>query len=198
MPNTITVQPWPDPILDTSGHDPRSAYVETFWLPTLGPTALLLLRHLAHRLDTEPERIVLPVAETSQALGLGHRDGPSSPLRRSLDRLELFDLACSDGHDTVAVRRNVPPVNRRHIRRLPAALQELHERWVDARLAEPPVATARRRSRRLAFTLLEQGDDPDHIERVLHATGFHPSICRESTEWAYRRHREALDAANDR
>ena len=47
MPATLTIQPWPDPVIDTVGHDPRSAYVETFWLPTLGPTALLLLRHLA-------------------------------------------------------------------------------------------------------------------------------------------------------
>ena len=30
-------------------------------------------------------------------------------------------------------------------------------------------------------TLLEQGDDPDHVERVLHAMGFHPSVCHHKT-----------------
>ena len=40
MPEAIRVAPWPDPVLDVIGHDPRSWYAETFWLPTLGPTAL--------------------------------------------------------------------------------------------------------------------------------------------------------------
>jgi len=37
MPVTITVKPWHDPVVDVLGHDPRSRYVETFWLPALGP-----------------------------------------------------------------------------------------------------------------------------------------------------------------
>ena len=44
-----------------------------------------------------------------------------SPIVRTLRRLTQFDLACEDPmSDTVAVRRNVPPVNRRHLRRLPS------------------------------------------------------------------------------
>ena len=39
MPTALRVTPWPDPVLDVLGHDPRSWYAETFWLPTLGPTA---------------------------------------------------------------------------------------------------------------------------------------------------------------
>ncbi|MGH8985870.1 MAG: hypothetical protein ACRDY6_18610 [Acidimicrobiia bacterium] len=194
MTANLTIKPWTDPVIDTLGHDPRSLYVETFWLPTLGPTALLLLRHLASRFDQRPEGVELPVADTSQALGLGHRDGNSSPLVRSLMRLAQFDLACDDGRGTVAVRRNLPPINRRHVRRLPVELQVAHAEWAEARLDETPLAEARRRSRRLAYTLLEQGDDPDHVERVLHATGFHPSVCAESARWAYERHRESIDA----
>jgi hypothetical protein len=34
------IVPWPDPMIDTLGHDPRSFYVEAFWLPILGPTSL--------------------------------------------------------------------------------------------------------------------------------------------------------------
>jgi hypothetical protein len=58
MPTTLTIRPWTDPVIDTLGYDPRSRYVETFWLPTLGPTALLLLRHLADRFDRQPGRTV--------------------------------------------------------------------------------------------------------------------------------------------
>jgi hypothetical protein len=187
----LTIQPWPDPIIDTVGHDPRSLYVETFWLPTLGPTALLLLRHLATRFDERPGPVELPVAEASQALGLGDREGHSSPIVRSLARLETFDLACSDGQTTVAVRRNLPPVQRRHLRRLPSNLQSMHAAWTEARLAEAPHTEARRRARRLALAMLEEGGDADHVERVLYTTGFHPAICHDAARWAWQRHRDA-------
>jgi hypothetical protein len=191
MPTMLTIQPWPDPIIDTVGHDPRSLYVETFWLPTLGPTALLLLRHLATRFDERPGPVELPVAEASQALGLGEREGHSSPIVRSLARLETFDLACSDGQTTVAVRRNLPPVQRRHLRRLPSNLQSMHAAWTEARLAEAPHAEARRRARRVALAMLEEGGDADHVERVLYTTGFHPAICHDAARWAWQRHRDA-------
>src|SRR5260221_6197613 len=102
----VTVKPWPDPVLDVLGHDPRSRYVETFWLPTLGPTAVLLLRHLADRFDHSPDGVELVVADASCMLGLGQREGNSSPIVRTLRRLSQFDLACEDPQSpTVAVRR---------------------------------------------------------------------------------------------
>jgi hypothetical protein len=192
MPTTLTIQPWPDPILDTVGHDPRSLYAETFWLPTLGPTALLLLRHLAMKFDERPGPLTLTVAEASLALGLGERAGSSSPIVRTLARLETFELACSDGVETVAVRRNLPPINRRHLRRLPAALQAMHAEWAEAKLAEAPHADARRRARRIALALFEQGDDRDHVERLLFATGFHPAVGHDAVRWAWSHHVGAL------
>lgn len=194
MPSTVTITPWPDPVIDTLGFDPRSSYVETFWLPTLGPTSVLLLRHLAARLDREPQGFELVVADTSQALGLGARDGNSSPLVRCLARLVQFDVACDDGRGTLAVRRHVPPVNRRHIRRLPVALQAAHAEWVQAQLSEPPLERARRRARRLALTLLEQSEDPDRVEHALRTAGFQPTVCHESARWAVGKHRDALRA----
>src|SRR5262245_36841825 len=131
-------------VIDTLGYDPRSRYVETFWLPTLGPTAVLLLRHLADRFDRAAGSIELTVSHTSHALGLGQRDGSSSPIVRTLGRLAQFDLACDDGAGTVAVRRNLPPVNRRHLKRLPADVQAAHAEWTDATLVDAPLETARR------------------------------------------------------
>jgi hypothetical protein len=195
MPAVLTITPWPDPILDTVGYDPRSRYAETFWLPTLGPTALLLMRHLASRFERHAGSIELTVSETSQALGLGERDGSSSPIVRTLGRLEQFELACSDGYTTVAVRRSLPPVQRRHVRRLPAALQVDHAEWSEARLDESPVTTARRRARRLALTLLEQGEGHDDVEHALFTCGFHPAVCHDATRWAWERHCEAAREA---
>jgi hypothetical protein len=184
VPTTLTIVPWPEPVLDTLGHDPRSLYVETFWLPVLGPTALLLLRHLATRFDQTPAGVELRVAETSQALGLGNRAGSSSPILRTLARLEQFEVACADPlSPTIAVRRHLPPVTRRQLGRLPMAVQRQHARLAEVRLGEPPHAEARRRARRLALVLREQGDDDNQIERALASIGFHPAICHEAVRW---------------
>ncbi len=197
MPTMLAIRPWPDPIIDVIGFDPRSHYVERFWLPTIGPTSLLLLRHLATKFDQHPDGIQAPLGSTSRALGVGAGEGSSSPIVRSLARLANFDLACDDGRGTVAVRRHVPPVQRRHLQRLPAELRAEHETWADSRRQEAPIDDARRRARRVAFTLLEQGDEPDRVERVLFATGFHPAICHDAARWAYERHRELMDTEVD-
>ena len=194
MPTAIRVTPWPDPLLDVIGHDPRSWYAETFWLPTLGPTALLLLRHLADRFDIDPNGIELPVADTAAALGLGPRDGQHSPLIRSLARLQQFELASEHGAG-IAVRRALPPVHRRHVRRLPLALQARHAEWMTAE-ATHPADLARRRARRFALTLRSQGDAFDAIERALHAGGFHPAIANEAVRWA-RAQEQELERAQE-
>jgi hypothetical protein len=187
----LTIVPWPEPVIDTLGHDPRSLYVETFWLPILGPTALLLLRHLATRFDETPAGVELRIAETSQALGVGNREGSSSPIVRTLARLEQFEVAFADPlSPTIAVRRNLPPVTRRQLSRLPMPLQRQHARLAEVRLGEPPHAEARRRARRLALVLHEQGDNDDQVERALASIGFHPAICHEASRWVHARQRE--------
>ncbi|MGZ6928885.1 MAG: hypothetical protein ACXVJF_19455 [Acidimicrobiia bacterium] len=194
---TISVSPWPDPIIDTLGHDPRSEYVERFRLPTLGPTTLLLLRRLATTFDRHPESIELDAVELSGSLGLGARAGTSSPLMRSFERLTMFDLATSPTPSVYAVRRSVPPVNRRHLHRLPLRLQREHDGWVTDQLQTSALEHARQRARRVAFTLFEQGDDLDHVEHALLDIGFHPTVCRESAQWAHDRHRAAFAASRD-
>jgi hypothetical protein len=201
MPTDIVVTAWTDPVVDTLGHDPRSWYAETFWLPTLGPTALLLMRHLADRFDRARPgaSLTLGVAETAAALGLGTGEGEHGPLMRSVGRLVQFDLACPapGGEHHYAVRRYVPPVNRRHIRRLPPMLQAQHDEWNAAANQSPALDLARRRARRVAFTLYELGDDRDAAERTLLAAGFPAHLCRDAAEWAHQRHQAALEAANE-
>jgi hypothetical protein len=195
MPAALRVTPWNDPVLDVLGHDPRSWYAETFWLPTLGPTALLLMRHLADRFERAPEGIELPVADTAAALGLGAREGNSSPLIRSLNRLRQFELAQTTDEQTISVRRSLPPVHRRHVRRLPAPLQAEHEEWVTSQRAAP-LELARRRARRVSLMLVAQGETLDTVERALHTAGFHPALAHEAVRWARDRQRE-LDDTTD-
>lgn len=194
MSETICIVPWSDPVIDTLGHDPRAPYPERFWLPTLGPTALLLLRHIARRFDRSPAGFSLDLAETSRCLGLGERQGRNSPLARSLGRIVQFDLAAQHEDGTLAVRRYVPPINRRHVRRLPPSAQEEHEAWLRAHLTETPLAAARRNARRTALLLLGLGEGPPEVEHTLGAAGFNPAVARDAACWAW----EEVNSASER
>ena len=123
----LYVEPWLDPVIDELGHDPRSAYVETFWLPVLGPSTTWLLRHLTTRLEESPAGVELDVEETARSLGLGERLGPNAPFARTLKRCVDFGMAEWRGSFHLAVRRRLPPLARRHLRRLPESLQARHE-----------------------------------------------------------------------
>src|SRR5215470_15811471 len=38
--DSLIIYPWTDPVVDAVGHDPRSPYVEHFWLGILGPSTM--------------------------------------------------------------------------------------------------------------------------------------------------------------
>src|SRR4051794_16156880 len=120
---TLAIRPWPDPVIDTVGHDPRSSYVEHFWLGILGPSTTWLMRRLATGLETHPSGFSLQLSNTARALGLGDKGGRHSPFMRSLGRICQFELGQLEDGDTLAVRRKVPPLNRRQVSRLPDDLR---------------------------------------------------------------------------
>jgi hypothetical protein len=107
-----------------------------------------------------------------------------------------FELAKVVGPNTVAVRRRLPPLSRRHTVRLSPALQEAHQRWQEEELHEPPGESARRRARHLALSLLELGEDPEAVERQLIRWRYHPAAVKDAAAWATERHRSALAAAS--
>jgi hypothetical protein len=136
----LRIVAWPDPLIDALGHDPRSRHVEQFWLSVLGPTSTWLMRRLAAGLDTEPGGFELSVCETARALGLGGRGGRHSPFQRAIARCVTFELARHEGPGTLAVRRKVPPLPRRHLLRLPESLQQMHRDWSSSKLRDSRVA----------------------------------------------------------
>jgi len=192
---TLHVRPWPDPVIDALGHDPRSAYVERFWLGVLGPSTTWLLRRLAAGLEAEPAGFDLSLPDTARALGLGG-EGRSSPFVRALARCCQFELALASGPGELSVRRRLPPLNRRQLARLPAPVQEEHERWQAAEAGVPAAEALARRSRRLALSLLELGEDLEATERQLLRWRFHPALAREAARWAWEHHAKARAAAS--
>lgn len=187
----LPILPWPDPVIDALGHDPRSLYVERFWLGILGPSTTWLVRHLATGLDASPEGFDLDLAQTAQALGLGSKGGKHSPFMRALARCCQFDVADARPDGALAVRRKLPPLTRRQVMRLPEELIGAHQAWQDSELHTPMHEQQRRRSRRLALSLIELGEDALATEQQLARWKFHPAVCREAATWAAERHREA-------
>ncbi|MGD9798749.1 MAG: hypothetical protein AB7H43_15855 [Acidimicrobiia bacterium] len=179
---TLEIRAWDDEIVDRLGHDPRSAYVERFWLGVLGPSTVWLLRRIATGLDARPDGFTLPLGDTARALGLGG-DGVSSPFARALRRCCQFDMARADGPGTLAVRRHLPPLARRHLLRLPESVQAEHADW-EADTRRTTRTADLDRARQLAASLLELGEDPHATEHQLLRWRFDPTIARDATTWA--------------
>ena len=192
--DSLFIRPLADQVVDSLGHDPRSSYVESYWLGILGPSTTWLLRRLVSGLERSPAGFELSLAETARALGLGDKGGRHSPFMRALTRLVQFEVAEPRGRE-LAVRRKLPPLNRRQVVRLPAALQASHSAYLESELRRPPFEELRRRSRQLALSLLELGEDLESTERALLRWKFHPALARESAVWAWERHQKGLAAA---
>ena len=192
---TLRIEAWIDPVIDALGHDPRSDYVERFWLPVLGPSTTWFLRHLAAWLDTSPAGCALDLAETARALGLGERSGRHAPFLRTVARAVDFEMATWRAPALLAVRRRLPPLARRHVARLPERLRREHERAAAVPEGVSPADALRRRGEQLALSLLALGEAPAEAERQLLRWRFHPALARQCVIFASSQHaRPAGDA----
>jgi hypothetical protein len=193
---SLTVLPWPDVVIDTVGHDPRSSYVERFWLGVLGPSATWFVRRLADGLEAAPEGYELDLATTALELGLGARGGRHAPFMRTIERCCRFG-ATELRDSTLRVRRKLPPLTRSQLDRLPERLRVDHQRWVEVDRPESGVTveTMRQRARQLALSLLELGEDGATAERQLFRWHVHPAMAHEATAWAVATHRARTEAS---
>lgn len=107
------------------GLDAGSSYVETYWLPTLGPTAWAMLR-LLHR---EPGRHA--TVDLARLLGV-----QGTKVRTTLKRLEKFGLLRLVRATPVQTEWRLMPVPQcpaRMLARLPLRVQARHvEQWATA------------------------------------------------------------------
>jgi len=182
LPARVMILPWVDPVVDRRGHDPRSRYVELFWLGTLGPTATWLLRRLVDGFDRSPDGYELDLPDTAQALGLSVAKGTASPFAKALQRCVMFGLA-HQAPSGFAVRRRVPAVSQRHLTRMPDALRCAHDEWQRTAIRLDVLE----RARNLAEAMLATGDDLALVEPQLVAIGVAPPAAAEVSELVRRR-----------
>jgi hypothetical protein len=93
LPNEAVLVPWHDDVIEQLGYGPRSMYVETCWLPVLGPTATWLFRRLGTWAEHNEDGTTIDMTDLAVSLGLGEGLGKQSQLSRSLERLIRFEVA---------------------------------------------------------------------------------------------------------
>lgn len=180
----LLVVAWRDPVVDALGFDPRSTYVETFWLSLLGPTSTWLLRRLAGEFDTQPEGFSLDAADVARSIGIGNKGGRSGPFHRSIERCVRFGLARHDDHGILAVRTRVPPLSRNQVHRLPRHLQGAHQRWQEDQLRRSTHPANDAHAARLARSLLDVGATPADVEDQLRRWNFDETAARRALDRA--------------
>lgn len=181
--DVVRIEPWVDPVVDELGVAPRSAYVEAFWLPVVGPSCTWLIRRLTAGLDVHPDGYEMRLDHCAAELGIGGSRSKNATFSRTVDRCVQFGLVRRDGHAGLQVRRRLPPLSRGHARRLPDRLARLHEAW-GLESPRPDRSVLVERARRVALALFEAGDDLEGVERQLHAWQFHPAMAHAAVRWA--------------
>jgi len=181
LPRLVQVVPWDDPVVDRRGHDPRSGYVEQFWLSVLGPTATWLLRRLVAGFDHHPAGYELVVADAARGLGLSVSKGMASPFAKALQRCVMFGVVNRRSERWI-VRRRVPPISQRHLLRLPSALQRAHEQWTGTTIHLDTLE----RAHALAQAMLAAGDDRGVLEPQLVAIGVPARTAAEACQLVLR------------
>jgi len=123
---TLHVAPWPDHVINLKGYAPKSAYVENYWLPILGPTTTFLLRKISTSFEcSEDSEFILYPFEWAQNLGVHPRGGKHGPFWKSITRACRFKLA-QIGKNRLYVRKKLPPLSIRQVEKLPRHLQISH------------------------------------------------------------------------
>ncbi|MGB0112702.1 MAG: hypothetical protein WBP59_05740 [Ilumatobacteraceae bacterium] len=177
----VVIRPWIDPVVDDDGHDPRSRYVETFWLSVLGPTATWTIRRLVAGLEQSPEGYHVDLGAFARSMGLSYSTARTSPFSKALQRCVMFGVA-HPIEGGLAVRRRIPAVSVRHLRRMPEDVQALHRQWAQTTVTLDDLT----RAHELATTMLEYGDDAALIEHRLVALGVRDAVAAEAADNAYR------------
>lgn len=120
-PEHLTVLPAPG---DPDGHPITHPYIDTLWLPVLGPTAIAALRLIDRLAASNPDRFTLTLDQLGHRIGLAGKAAPQRAAR-TIDRLIRFHVAVTVSPDEIIVPLRLPPLSNRQLDRLPPYIARL-------------------------------------------------------------------------
>lgn len=126
LPPQLEVVALEDQVVERVGFSPLSSYVETVWLPVLGPTSTLLYRRLGTWVGQQSD-LTVDTIDLAVSLGVGQGIARNSPLARAVHRLVQYGAA-EWGMEELAVRRALPPLTQRQVGRLSLSATTAHNR----------------------------------------------------------------------
>ncbi len=187
--STLAVEPWADELVEQLGFDPRSAYVETFWLGVLGPSTVWLIRRLVAELDNNPLGYQIDLDETAATLGLRNNGGKHSPFMRALGRTCQFGIARTTGPASLAIRRKLPPVTQGQLRKLPESTQRQHLAYTERQRTQTPNNQQHfSRAVTIASGLITHGDDLETARTQLQNWNFDHDTADQAATTAWEQH----------
>ena len=107
-----------------AGVDARSRYVDHYWIPTLGPTAVCLIRILMRMIARRGETVEVRAEQLSELLGL--RPDGDAALGAALGVLADADLVTVADDGVLEVSGRFPHLTDDQIAHLPPALADAH------------------------------------------------------------------------
>ena len=136
--SNLTITVVEDTLRVRHGFPISSAYVETFWLSHLGPSATCLLRLFDRLTRHRPGRqVTMPVTDLVTMVGTPGGTSKNSVVTRRIDRLTRFGAARWDtpDHSQLTVWSHLDAVPLRLQSRWPDWLTEAHGRAITDRKA---------------------------------------------------------------
>ncbi len=186
--DTLHIRPWPDEILDTLGFDPRSAYVESYWLGVLGPSTTWLVRRLVTGLEQRPDGYPISLSE-DRTVTWGLSDRGASEIAVRAGRHPDHQVRPGGGRGTRGAGGAAQGAGAHPAAGgpgLPPTLQAAHHDTGGRRSssAVPSGDLVRRRGRLLALSMIEMGDDLEGAEHRLLELRYHPALAYDAAGWA--------------
>ncbi|HCB36797.1 MAG TPA: hypothetical protein DEP66_00895 [Acidimicrobiaceae bacterium] len=187
VPQYLRVTRWHDPRRDHRSHDPRSAYVERFWMSVLGPSVVWFLRLIAREFDSNPAvdaHLMLDLPLTARRLGLGFKGGRNSAFMRTLDRSVTFGMARrpAGSADALEVRTLVPPMPATLHDRLPQELRAEMSAWSRT---HDGFELSGGETRLLASCMLNMGHGLHESSERIVMLGVSPDAANQAVAWAW-------------
>lgn len=138
-PPKLHVTAWRDPVIEAAGHRPASPYIETVWLPILGPASTWGWQRLARIAAASKPAVTIDAVELAASIGLGTGLGRNAPISRTIARMEAFGTLQRSG-DTLGVRLALPDVPEHRAAKLCASAQMAHRRFAHRNQALLPAS----------------------------------------------------------